>query len=184
MAVFLSAPAAAVELTYQQFGNAVSFFLDGQELNGHFNAIDVVIEPVAPTIFTNISLLPEQPIRPPGEPFTYENALLGADPMENANGLGWSILGLTRTSTRLAFAGGPLGLLIDTSGQPDGNLFLGNVYLSSPLPQGGFTARVQLVDAGNLVADLTAVPEPAGVAVCVAGLLGLATSRRRTPNSR
>jgi hypothetical protein len=179
LAVLLCVPAAAAELTYQQFGNSVAIYLDGQELNGYFNVVDVLIEPVAPTIFTNVGFGIEPGIRPPGQPFTYINRLLNADPLDEPNSLGWSLLGITRTSTRVAFAGSPLGQKIDTSGQPDGNLFLANVHLSSPLPQGGFKARVQLIDVGNLVADLTVVPEPTGFAVCLAGLLGLATARRR-----
>jgi hypothetical protein len=179
MTAFHCAQAAAATLAFQQVDSAVAVYLNGQELNGHFDTVDVIIEPISPTIFTNASTgLAGGEYLPPGRPFTYINRLLNTDPGDDPRGQGWSTLGVVNTPTRVAFAGSPLGQKIDTSSQPGGNLFLANVNLSPPLPQGNFRARVLLISAGILVADLTVVPEPAGVALGLTSILGLAILRR------
>lgn len=88
------------------------------------------------------------------------------------------MVGVLSTSTQVAFAVSPLGQKISTFSQPDGKLFLANIYM----PSGTALGTVQLIEAGLLVQQIDfafPIPEPAGIAlVSSAVLAGLARVRR------
>jgi hypothetical protein len=165
-----------VEKTQGNLINAI--FLDGEGQNSLFNTVKFQATPNGSAIFQELVGGFGFVIRPPGEPKTYINQNLNNDPLDG--GLGWSVLGVLRTPNELSFTGGPLGQIITTANEPDGRLFLGNVYLSAG---GSGVATVQLSDAqGAVVADLQAplgVPEPAAVCLVTLSLLGSAPARRR-----
>lgn len=95
--------------------------------------------------------------RPAGQAFTYRNRVLDRDPAEpEVPGLGWTQLGIVINANELSFTGGPLGSVINTSGQPGGRLFIANVYL---------------------------IPEPASFALGARALLGMPAAVRRTSKS-
>jgi hypothetical protein len=179
-AVALCPQASAVSFFYERYGDAYALFLDGEELNGKFDTIDFSAEPISPTTFDRIvgGIPGSHPGRPPGDPFTYINPRLTGDPLDHPEYQGWTMLGVFRTANRVAFAGSPLGQKIDTSGQANGDLFLANLMLSEPYPAGKFTARVQLISAGTIVADLVAVPEPATGVLGVVAASAIAMRRR------
>jgi len=148
---------------------AFAIYLDGQSHNGNFNVVDFKVSPVAPATFQNVnSGLSAGVPRPPGQAFTYYNQLLNSDPVDFPGGLNWSLLGVVRTSTQVAFAGSPLGQQISTTGQPGGKLFLANIYMPTGMAHG----TVQLIDAGLLRQQIDfafPIPEPA-----ILGLSGFA----------
>ena len=74
--------------------------------------------------------------RPAGEPFTYMNRMINADPNDVEGALGWTVLGRINTPGELSFTAGPRGGRIDTSAQPNGELFLANIYFAVPEPLG------------------------------------------------
>jgi hypothetical protein len=184
IAVALSALACstlnAASIKVVTTGAVSSLFLNGGTDNNNFDAVDLLVTPAPGTQFANPSNGNNAGVpRPAGDPFTYTNRLLGADPNDVPGGLNWTILGLTQTADKLAFGGGPLGLKIDTSGQPGGDLFLANVMLA---PGATAMARVQVISAGNILSEFNQtipIPEPASVMLTGAGLLGLLGLRRR-----
>lgn len=166
------APAAAAEFYFKASGNTATFYLDagrgaayGGNLNGKFDTVDFQLTTFNGS-FININSGQVGGIpRPPGEPSTYRNRVLDADPLDG--GLGWSVVGQVINANGMAWAGGPLGHTIDTSGQPNGGLFLANVQFGVPARTASVSGRVQLISAGDIVAEIPFVPEPA------AGVLGL-----------
>jgi hypothetical protein len=171
----------AASLSYTRTADAFAIFLDGEQHNGAFDTFGFWVRPNAPAVFTNFSGLLGGPPRPPGQPFTYHNGLLNADPLDDPNSIGLAMLGLIRTPTELSFAASRLGGTITTATQPNGDLFLGNVNM----PGAGASANVtvQLYRAGDLVQELTAtipVPEPTSMALAGIALAGMiAVSHRR-----
>lgn len=172
--------ASAASLSVDQVGNVFSLYLNGFGFNGSFNAIQATITPAAPSTFSNINsglngLVP----RSPGEPFTFRSRTLDQAVVDG--GLGWTILGVTVSPALVEFSGGPLGQQIDTSGQPGGRLFLGNVVLP---PSGSATASVLMAGNGQTLATLSTtfatgnVPEPATCGLLLLGMVGITAVRR------
>lgn len=179
----LATPRAhAASLSVVTIANVRSIYLDGGAENGTFNTVIFKATPglmivtlvnaagqavgpvlnAAPGLDDPVGYLPFGNLsngltgnipRPAGQPFTYYNRMLDGDPLDG--GMGWSLVGVVRTSTELAFAGGPLGANISTSSQPGGRLFLANLYH---------------------------IPEPASVSLAAAALAVLASrySQRRS----
>jgi hypothetical protein len=83
--------------------------------------------------------------RPPGQQYTDINRLLNSDPLDFEGGLNWSIVGLTRTPTEVSFTGGPLGGEISTADQPNGRLFLANLYIPIPEPPAAALASLAVL---------------------------------------
>jgi len=162
-----------------------SIFLNGGPDNGAFDTVHFHAAPDAPATIANIVGLGFT-LRPPGQRLTYRNLWLDLDPTDpdNPGGLGWAIIGSVRTPTQFSFTGGPLGQKINTAGQPDGTLFLANIYL----PAGTARGYVQLINAGSLVQQLDftlPVPEPVGSTLAGMGVLfGIAGWRCRPPQFR
>jgi hypothetical protein len=159
-----------------------AIYLDGDADNGNFDTITFSARPQsvvhvqlisAGTVISELIFPFFQPIslspfanqnsglsagvpRPAGQTFTYINRLLHADPLKFPGGLGWVVFGLVNRPDELSFVTGPLGGRIDTAGQPDGRLFLANIYAP--------------------------ISEPASGSLCVVGLFGLAARViRRAP---
>jgi hypothetical protein len=179
LAVAACSAANAASLSYTQNGNSYAIFLAGEEDNGMFDTVDVVITPEVGTTFANNDpgfegFAP----RPAGQQFTYINQFLGAASAQG--GEGWSVLGAVNTPTSVAFAGGPLGQTISTAAKPDGRLFLANVIYSPT--NGASTANVQLISAGIPIETLSLrvpIPEPATLAMAGLGLIGMVVVSRR-----
>lgn len=83
--------------------------------------------------------------RPPGAPFTYRNRLLNADPLDQPETLGWTLLDVVIQPTKISFIGGPLGQRITTADQPNGRLFLANLHFVIPEPATAALAGVALL---------------------------------------
>jgi hypothetical protein len=174
-----SAEAASLHLVPAATNSSWAIYLDGSPQNGDFNAVKFDATPVGGTFLNTTGGLDGGVPRPPGQAFTYYNRLLNADPLDFPASLQWTLLGISANANLLGFTGGPLGLSISTAGQPGGRLFLGNVL---PSAGGSFIAKVQLSNAaGNIVADLQAVPvpEPTSAAVVGAAMAIWTLSRRR-----
>lgn len=123
--------------------------------------------------------------RPPGDPFTYVNALLQAPPAFGGNG--FTVLGLTVTEEKIEFTAGPLGEIIDTENGPGtvaNGIFLANMVLAGSF---GPIASVQLVSQGNVVSHIqggSLCPEPTSLVLAAVGVVGLACAPRRRCCSR
>jgi hypothetical protein len=180
-ALACSAAHAATLQVSQSSASVFSFYLDGGSLNGNFNVVTFKAIAHPPAQFRNPSSgLSGGVPRPPGQALTYYNRQLNSDPFDIEGGLGWSVLGVTNTSSELSFTGGPLGQVITTEGQPGNRLFLANVDMT---PGGQGTATVQLIQFGVLAQEITVPfpwPEPTGGSLAAIALpWGLAATRRR-----
>lgn len=185
LAVLATTQANAAELYLKRNGNIATFYLDLAKpslfaplnLDGQIDTIDFMFTAGPPGTLTALS---SGAGKPAGEPFTYRNRMLDADPLDG--GLGWSVVGQTINASGMTWAGGPLGATISTSGQPDGRLFLANLHFNAPANKLSGTGRVQLIRAGNIVAELLPTPEPAASVLGVFALVALrAASRGRRP---
>jgi hypothetical protein len=176
LSIFAAASANAATVTTETSAStpyAFSIYLNGSPQNDNFNAIDLVatsagvhvrlvdagsviqdlnvlfpLENAPLGSFSNLNsgLLAGVP-RPAGQAFTYYNRMLDADPIDFPDSLGWTILGIVRTPTELSFAGGPLGKVISTAGQPNGRLFLANIY-APPVPEPSCLALTSVATLG------------------------------------
>jgi hypothetical protein len=175
--------AHAASLSYTQNVTAFAIFVDGEEHNDNFDTIYFRVTPNSPAVFTRIAMLFGVP-RLPGDPLTYPNQMLNADPGDIPGGLALSQFGLIRTPEEMSFTVAKLGGIISTASEPNGDLFLGNINM----PGAGATANVtvQLLRAGSLVEQLTAVvpiPEPAALAMAGMGMVVLVVSFRFRGNA-
>ena len=166
--------------------NVYSFYIDGDNLNNTFDTIffQVKAHGAASFINTNSGAVAGVP-RPAGDPFTYPNRMITADPLDFPGGLGLTQVGLLNNAKELSYTAGKLGGTVTTGNELNGDLFLGNV-MSAP----GFfcfTFQIQLITAGNVVYDtgiLDACPEPTSTALAAVGLVGLMAVRRRLASRR
>jgi hypothetical protein len=181
------ANAATMSIITQSNGanRIYTIYLAGGPDNGNFNTVILEATPTAGKEFLNFcSGLSSGAPRPPGTPFTYRNRALDIDPADPDNpgiGLGWSLLGVTNTATKQSFTGGPLGQNISTASQPQGRLFLANLYLNAAA--NGLVKITGVNSGGGLVfaiAEPLLDPEP--TAAILAGTMALALTafgRRR-----
>ncbi|MBL9165332.1 MAG: PEP-CTERM sorting domain-containing protein [Planctomycetaceae bacterium] len=182
-----AASAASMALTYQN--NAYAFYLNAGEYNGAFDTIYFQAKATPPSVFANLNTWGSEAFpQPPGNPFTYYNRLLSADPLEYPGAVALTQIGTVITAQELSFAVGKLGGTISTVDQPYGYLFLANVYQSGAP---GWVATLQMLSAGTIVQEFHLVtpltppgpqlPEPASVAMFGVGTLALSTIVRRRP---
>lgn len=95
---------------------------NGETLVQSRSSIYTLEDPQIPRTFTKLTTGAG---RPAGDPFTYINRALDADPVEG--GKGWTLQGVVINSTRLSFIGGTPGQMITTASEPGGRLFLANL---------------------------------------------------------
>jgi hypothetical protein len=178
----MASTAEAAQAVVTRNGNVATFYLhaargaeNGGNLNGMFDTVDFLFVTNAGVQLTNVSGLR----RTPGDHFTYMNNNLRFDPLDG--GLGWAILFPTPalTSTKMQWAGGPLGGTIDTGPAQGPGLFVANLNFNGPASVASGTGRVQLISAGTIIAELPFIPEPASFGLCGMSLVGLVTLRRR-----
>jgi hypothetical protein len=154
-----------------------SVYVNGDTLNGGFDTIIFSAIPTVGTQFSSVNTGGPAAPRTAGDPSTFINRMLDADPAEIPGGLGFTRLGVTNTADMIGFTAGPIGASITTPAAP--GLFLANFLL----PPGNIgAATVQLVTAGNVNFQATipiGIPEPASVGLVGIAMLGLAAARRR-----
>jgi hypothetical protein len=169
--------AARLEIDWPTSANGVySFFLHGEMTT--FNGVGFSVKPVFQFLDVTSGLVAGAP-RPPGDPFTYRNRLLDADPSEFLNSKQWTLLGIVNTPQEIAFSGGPLGQNIKTNTEPGGRLFLANIKLQRG--GGGAAWSLQLVNGVDTVLSVQGylLPEPAATAIAGMGLVGVMAAHRR-----
>lgn len=164
--------------------NVWTLYLDGKELNGAFDTIYVKTSISAPSTFSNVTsgLVAGVP-RPPGQPFSYLNRMLDADPTDIAGGLGLTRFGVVNTPQELAFAAAALDGAITTADQPGGRLFLANFFRE----HGSFGSHVQLLREGKLLFEANVIPsltppefpEPSSLILMGLGVLVVGVARQR-----
>jgi hypothetical protein len=171
-----SLPARAAQLSMTSNGAIYTFYVDGESLNGGFETIYFQAKATPPGKFANVGIEFGVP-RPPGQAFTYRNLMLIADPLDFPEALGLSSVGVVRNGQELSYTVGNLFGTITTANQPNGDLFLANLYVPDPTT---FTATVQLISAGTVVFEATqTIPEPAAGLVALVGFSNLLAFRRR-----
>ncbi|MBL9165331.1 MAG: hypothetical protein JNL18_21570 [Planctomycetaceae bacterium] len=173
-----SLPARAAQLSMTRNGAIYIFYVDGESLNGGFETIYFQAKATPPGKFANVpnGAAPPGVPRPPGDSFTYPNRMLIADPLDFPGALGLSMVGFINNGQELSYAVGNLFGTITTANQPNGDLFLANLYVPDPTH---FTATVQLISAGTVVFEATqTIPEPAAGLVALVGLSSLLAFRR------
>jgi hypothetical protein len=85
------------------------------------DTLDVKFTPTGGTTFINPgSGLSSGVPRNAGDPFTYPNRKLNADPLDVEGGQGWTFFGLINNANTLEFTGTPIGGLINTNNAPPG----------------------------------------------------------------
>jgi hypothetical protein len=178
--IALGSTAHAASLSYTQTNTAFAIFLDGEEHNDQFETIFFEVKPNPPAEFNNNNTGGVGVPRPPGQPFTYYNRLLDADPLDFPGALGLTQVGLVKTPQELSFTVGNLFGTVTTAAQSNGDLFLGNVNM----PGAGASANVlvQLIRAGNLVQELRMtipIPEPSAATMAMTALTATTIVRRR-----
>lgn len=178
LAVGSTANAASLHVVTTNGGATNAIYLDGETQNGTFNT---VIFSAVPNGAATFQALSSGVGKPAGDPNTYRNRALDADPLDG--GLGWSLVGTQTTASALTFSGGPLGSNITTADAPGGRLFLGNVQLPTGPGMTG-TATVTLVDGtgaqvGDILSATFPIPEPASLGLVGMSTLALAAFRRR-----
>lgn len=173
-------PAAAATLTVRSYPNNVyALYLRGESTV--FNAVELTVTPAGSAFQNTLSGVFNGAPRPPGQPFTYRNRALDADPYGPdlpGIGKGWSLGGVVNTSTKLSFAGGPLGQDITTATEPNGELFLANIMLEDSSSSATAVLRV-LNGFASLPTQILhfPLPEPTTAGMGVMSLLGLMALR-------
>jgi hypothetical protein len=177
--------AASISVEKNPANDAYSLFLNGSAENDAFDTIFVLMKPDAPAAFNNMTGGGMPSIRPPGMAFTYPNRMLNADPSEIPGALGLSQFGVIVTPSELSYTVANLGGTISTAPQPGGNLFLANVNMPGASSSG--RATVQILRQGALVQEMNTrffIPEPAAIALTVAGLWGVSLMLRGRASCR
>ena len=172
--------AAALSVTTHP-QNVYAIYLDGESTV--FNGVGFSAIPNDGVSFLNVPAVSIGRPRPAGQPFTARNRFLDADPAEEPESKGWTLLGINTTSQKITFSGGPLGQFIDTSTEPDGDLFLANLMLP---PKATATVQVTLVNGVNTVFEQTliiGVPEPGTFATAALAAVALIGSNKRFARS-
>ncbi|QDT72961.1 hypothetical protein [Lacipirellula limnantheis] len=180
-------PVVAAEFVVKpniSLNNVYNFYVDGGNFNGSFDTIFFQAKSYRGSFINANSGASAGVPRPPGDLFTYPNRMLTADPLDFPGGLALTQVGLINNGQELSFTVGKLGGTITTAAENAGDLFLGNVMMSSG---GGFSYQIQLISAGNVLYDtgintipLTdpTFPEPSGLVIAAVGMVGLLSSRR------
>lgn len=171
-----TAHAASLSVNSTDSFKTHAIYLSGEAQNGAFNTVIFSAVPLGGGQFLALS---SGVGKPAGDPNTYRNRALDADPLDG--GLGWSLVGTQTTATALTFSGGPLGSNITTADQPGGRLFLANLRISLDF---NHYISVQLVDAtgaqvGPTLDTFIPGPEPSSCGLAGIAMLGLAAVRRR-----
>lgn len=139
-----------------------------------FNGVGLSVKPDNGVWFLNVNSATVWTYpSPPGRTSTYRNRFLDSDPFDVPESKGWTLLGVVNTAAEVAFSGGPLGQTIETSGDPDGKLWLANLMLP---PGATATATLQLVNGIDTVYTQTLqfpIPEPVGVSQAAFGAFAL-----------
>jgi hypothetical protein len=168
----------AAQFSMTNNGPIYTFYVDGESLNGGYETIYFQAKATPPGKFANfangysIAGIP----RPPGQSFTYPNNMLVTDPLDFPGGLRLMRLGLRNLGPELSYTVGNLFGTITTANEPNGDLFLANLYVPDST---AFTATVQLISAGTVVFEATqTIPEPAAGLVALVGLSNLLAFRR------
>lgn len=133
-----------------------SFFIDGDNLNGAFNAIEFKTWTYPQGRFGNNNSGASAGVpRPPGQQFTYMNRMLGADPVDFPGGYHLAISNLVNTPRELSFTATALNGTISTAAEPGDDLFLGNFYVPSftVIPDSYYLFRIRLLTAGAAAYD-------------------------------
>lgn len=170
-----SLPARAAQLSMTNNGAIYTFYVDGESLNGGFETIYFQARTTPPGKFAKLNTGILAVPRPPGNAFTYPNRMLIADPLDFPGALGLLRVGFINNGQELSYAVGNLFGTITTANQPNGDLFLANLYVPDPTH---FTATVQLISAGMVVFEATqTIPEPAAGLVALVGLSSLLAFR-------
>jgi hypothetical protein len=183
-----------METVRSSFSGAVWFYIDGDNLNGAFDAIEFKTWTYPQNKFGNNNSGNAAGIpRGAGQQFTYPNRMLNADPLDFPGALGLTMSGLVNTTRELSFkATSPTGA-ISTASEPNGDLFLGNFYIPNNTfaPGSFYLWRIRLLSAGTTVYDTmpgywplgpltgtwappaSAIPEPAAIATFSFGAIVL-----------
>lgn len=167
--------------------NVFGFYVDGSELNGQFDTLFFQAKATFGTFINQVSGNQAGAPRPAGHAFTYPNNMLTADPMDFPGALSLTRVGLVNTPQELSYAAANLGGVMTTAGSINGDLFLGNINLSTG---GVLSYQVQLLRAGNILFDsgvlsipLTpdpTLPEPSSLSIAaIGGAVSLLAARRR-----
>ena len=157
--------------------SSVSVYLNGESLNGNFDSFKFRALPLEGQSFLSLnSGLTAGAPRPAGNPFTYRNRLLDADPLDFPDSKGWAIVNPITSLNEVSFAGGSLNGKISTAGEPEGRLFLANL---APSGTGFGAARVDisLFNEGQLV--FTTLPEPSSCLLCALAIPAMLATRER-----
>ncbi|MBL9165334.1 MAG: PEP-CTERM sorting domain-containing protein [Planctomycetaceae bacterium] len=182
-------PIWSVKPIGQSANNVYSFYIDGDNLNGTFDTIFFQAKATSGTFTNNNSGAVAGVPRPAGDPFTYPNRMITADPLDFPGGLALTQVGLVNNAQELSYTAGKLGGTISTGAEVNGDLFLGNIKLSGPYAN--FSWQMQLITGGVVMYDtgiLTTffppdpdpdVPEPASLSLAMLGFAGSLAVRRR-----
>ena len=121
--VAVSAQAATLVLKRNAQPNNWSLYIDTEATV--FGSIQIDVFPRAGIGFGALS---SGTSRAAGDPNTFRNRVLDADPLDG--GLGWLVPGAVVNATTFSFGGGPPGEKINSSTQPNGDLFLANFFFT------------------------------------------------------
>jgi hypothetical protein len=169
--------AGGAQLLMTKNGPVHVFYVDGESLNGAFDTFYFQAKATSSGAFANFTFGGSGPPPFPGIEYSYANPLIVADPTDVPGGLGFTRVGLIRNPQEVSFTAGNLGGTVTTANEPNGDLFLANLYI--PDPNSAFTATLQLISAGTVVFEaVQTIPEPSGIACGLVGLSALLAGPR------